>query len=128
MTENGDPRKNTIAERLNGIIKEEYIDNYEVSPLKEANQLPKAVVDLHNDERPCEHRQSNTTKNSSFKNKRKTKEIMEELLSAKTYFYKAGPEPRNICKFISGLMARLYSLSIFTQNSLYIRLCNFFSH
>lgn len=52
MTENGDPRENAIAERLNGIIKEEYIDNYDVNSLKEAKQLLKSVVDLYNDQRP----------------------------------------------------------------------------
>ena len=52
MTENGDPRENAIAERLNGIIKEEYIDNYKVNSLKESKQLLKTVVDLYNDKRP----------------------------------------------------------------------------
>lgn len=52
MTENGDPLENAIAERLNGIIKEEYIDNYEVDSLKQARKLLRAVVELYNDERP----------------------------------------------------------------------------
>jgi len=52
MTENGDPLEDDIAERFNGIIKEEYIDNYDVASLKEARQLLKAVVELYNNERP----------------------------------------------------------------------------
>ena len=52
MTENGDPLENAIAERINGIIKEEYIHNYQVINLKEAKELLKAVVDLYNNERP----------------------------------------------------------------------------
>ena len=36
MTENGDPLENAIAERVNGIIKEEYLDAYEVNNIKEA--------------------------------------------------------------------------------------------
>lgn len=34
MTENSDPRENAIAERINGILKEEYI-----GPLKESSEL-----------------------------------------------------------------------------------------
>jgi len=52
MTENGDPLENAIAERINGIIKEEYLHNYQVDNLKEAKELLKAVVDLYNNERP----------------------------------------------------------------------------
>lgn len=52
MTENGDPLENAIAERINGIIKEEYLHNYQVNNLKEAKELLKAVVDLYNNERP----------------------------------------------------------------------------
>ena len=52
MTENGDPLENAIAERINGIIKEEYLYNYQVNNIKEAKQLLKAVVDLYNNERP----------------------------------------------------------------------------
>jgi len=39
MTENGDPLENAIAERINGIIKGEYLENYEVNTLKVAKQL-----------------------------------------------------------------------------------------
>jgi len=52
MTENGDPLENAIAERINGIIKEEYLENYEVQNIKQAKELLKAVVDLYNNERP----------------------------------------------------------------------------
>lgn len=52
MTENGDPLENAIAERINGIIKEEYLYNYQVNTFKEANELLEAVIDLYNNERP----------------------------------------------------------------------------
>jgi transposase InsO family protein len=52
MTENGDPLENAIAERLNGIMKQEYLDSYEVRTLKEAKQLLRSVVELYNSERP----------------------------------------------------------------------------
>lgn len=46
MTECGDPLENAIAERINGIIKEEYLDIYQASNITEARQLLKAVVEL----------------------------------------------------------------------------------
>ena len=52
MTENGDPLENAIAERVNGIIKDEYLDNYQISSIDEAKELLKAVIDLYNNERP----------------------------------------------------------------------------
>lgn len=52
MTENGDPLENAIAERVNGIIKDEYLGNYEVQNIQEAKELLKAVVELYNSERP----------------------------------------------------------------------------
>ncbi len=52
MTENGDPLENAVAERVNGIIKEEYLDNYKISSINEAKELLKTVIDLYNNERP----------------------------------------------------------------------------
>jgi len=52
MTENGDPLENAIAERINGIIKDEYLDCYQVENIMEAKELLKQVIELYNDERP----------------------------------------------------------------------------
>ncbi|MDH5414526.1 MAG: IS3 family transposase [Flavobacteriaceae bacterium] len=52
MTENGDPLENALAERVNGIIKDEYLEEYEVHTLKEARELLKAIVILYNEDRP----------------------------------------------------------------------------
>jgi transposase InsO family protein len=52
MTENGDPFENAIAERVNGIIKEEYLCDYKVNSIIEAKQVLDFVVKLYNDERP----------------------------------------------------------------------------
>lgn len=52
MTENGDPLENAIAERVNGIIKEEYLHEYKVNSISEAQVLLKHVVKLYNDDRP----------------------------------------------------------------------------
>lgn len=52
MTENGDPKENAIAERLNGIIKEEYLRRYKPKNFQQATILLKRTVDLYNHERP----------------------------------------------------------------------------
>lgn len=52
MTENGDPLENAIAERVNGIIKDEYLDCYQINNFEEAEELLKQVIQLYNDERP----------------------------------------------------------------------------
>ena len=52
MTQTGDPLENAIAERVNGIIKDEYLLNYQCVTYEDANnQLSKAVW-LYNNERP----------------------------------------------------------------------------
>ena len=52
MTEQGDPLENPIAERVNGIIKEEYLNDYQVENLQQAKELLDIVVKLYNNERP----------------------------------------------------------------------------
>jgi putative transposase len=52
MTENGDPLENPVAERINGIMKEEYLDHYDISNIKEAKQYLEMAVNLYNQERP----------------------------------------------------------------------------
>lgn len=51
MTQSGDPLDNAIAERINGIIKNEYLHCYEVDTIKDAKQLLTEVVALYNTER-----------------------------------------------------------------------------
>jgi len=52
MTENGDPRENAVAERINGIIKGEYLECYQIDDLDEAKVLLDQVVQLYNNDRP----------------------------------------------------------------------------
>lgn len=52
MTENGDPLENAIAERINGIIKGEYLFAYEIKTLSKAKEVLKSVVKLYNEDRP----------------------------------------------------------------------------
>ena len=52
MTENGNPKENAIAERLNGIIKNEYLKKYKPKSFKQALFLLNKSVNLYNQERP----------------------------------------------------------------------------
>ncbi len=72
MTENGDPLENAIAERINGIIKYEYLETYDIDNIVDAKKLLKAVVDLYNNQRP--HMSiSNFTPNDIHQTKTKIK-------------------------------------------------------
>lgn len=52
MTQSGAPRDNAIAERVNGIIKNEYLCGYDVNSLEEGKEVLDFVVTLYNEERP----------------------------------------------------------------------------
>lgn len=52
MTENGDPLENAVAERVNGIIKQEYLEDRDIQNIEEAKALLEEVVHLYNNERP----------------------------------------------------------------------------
>ena len=52
MTESSEPTDNAIAERLNGILKDEYLHFYDVENIENAKEKLKMAVDLYNQERP----------------------------------------------------------------------------
>jgi putative transposase len=52
MTENGDPLENAMAERVNGILKNEYLKHYQVGNIEEARKQLNVAVCLYNDQRP----------------------------------------------------------------------------
>ena len=52
MTENGDPKENSIAERMNGILKDEHGLNQEFEILEKAWTAVHEAVQVYNNERP----------------------------------------------------------------------------
>ena len=52
MTENSDPLENPVAERVNGILKQEYLSHYTVRSLEEAAQHLERTVFLYNSNAP----------------------------------------------------------------------------
>ena len=70
----GDPLENAIAERVNGIIKEEYLNDYQVDNVREAKELLDTVIHLYNNERP--HMSiGNLTPNQVHQNNIKTEKL-----------------------------------------------------
>lgn len=85
MTENGDPLENAIAERINGIIKEEYLFDYQLKDIKEAKALLKEVVELYNTERP--HMSiGNLTPNQVHNKPMKVKKLWKNYYQRKNKF------------------------------------------
>jgi transposase InsO family protein len=88
MTESGDPLDNAIAERINGIIKHEYLKHYGPSNLERATQLLKQVVESYNERRPHLSIQMNTPNkvhhqklqvNRQWKKSKRTSTIVNQL-------------------------------------------------
>ncbi len=52
MTEKGDPRENAIAERINGILKEEWINREKIGSWEQGRERMKTIIGLYNSKRP----------------------------------------------------------------------------
>lgn len=52
MTEKGDPLENAVAERINGIIKQEYLDTWAIKTVAQARSGLQRAVLLYNTDRP----------------------------------------------------------------------------
>lgn len=52
MTENGDPRENAIAERINGILKDEWLNQMKLASLEQAITELKRIIMIYNCHRP----------------------------------------------------------------------------
>jgi transposase InsO family protein len=52
MTNNGDPYENAVAERVNGILKQEFIIDTYHADLPIMRKIVKEAVDIYNDQRP----------------------------------------------------------------------------
>lgn len=52
MTENGDPLENAVAERINGILKGEYLKQCQIHSIEQAREELQRAVKLYNEERP----------------------------------------------------------------------------
>ena len=88
MTESGDPLDNAIAERINGIIKNEYLKHYRPPNLEQATELLKQIVESYNERRPHLSIRMNTPNkvhhqklqvNRQWKKSKRTSTIVNQL-------------------------------------------------
>lgn len=52
MTEEGNPRENAIAERVNGILKDEWLNQMKLQSLGEASRQLQQIIRIYNEQRP----------------------------------------------------------------------------
>lgn len=52
MTENGNPRENAIAERVNGILKDEWLNQIKLKSIHEATNQLEEIIWIYNNHRP----------------------------------------------------------------------------
>ncbi len=52
MTENGDPYENAVAERVNGILKSEWLDHQQYDNFEQANEHIGRIITTYNTLRP----------------------------------------------------------------------------
>lgn len=52
MTEKYDPYQNAVAERINGILKQEFIGHLTIKKIKLMKKLVKNSIEIYNNERP----------------------------------------------------------------------------
>jgi len=52
MTENGNPRENAIAERINGTIKNELLEHIKIMDLPDATEKVQRAIAIYNQQRP----------------------------------------------------------------------------
>jgi transposase InsO family protein len=60
MTENGDPLENSIAERVNGILKDEWLNHIKLETLEEAHKELTQIIKTYNQQRPHSSLDMNT--------------------------------------------------------------------
>ena len=52
MTENGDPYENAVAERINGILKDEWLYEMQLKNKKQTLDILHQIIALYNENRP----------------------------------------------------------------------------
>lgn len=52
MTQSGDPKENPMAERVNGILKEEFLNSHEFKDIEDVREVLEKAIQFYNTERP----------------------------------------------------------------------------
>ncbi len=68
MTENGDPRENAIAERVNGILKTEWLNLMKLASIEQATKELGPIIKTYNQCRPHGSLDMNTPEYAHYQN------------------------------------------------------------
>jgi putative transposase len=94
MTEEGDPRENAIAERVNGILKDEWLNQMKLESLGEASRQLQEIISIYNEQRPHASLDMMTPEYAH-------NQSGEFKKHWKNYYYKKGNDEKKINSFIS---------------------------
>ena len=94
MTEEGNPRENAIAERVNGILKDEWLNQMKLQSLEEASKQLKEIIRIYNEQRPHASLDMMTPEYAH-------NQSGEFRKHWKNYYYKKSNDEKKINSFIS---------------------------
>ena len=83
MTQSSDPLDNSIAERVNGIMKHEYLFNHAPENLQQAKEILDKCVNLYNNDRPHNSIGNNTPNEIHYQKSQKTKRLWKSYYPSK---------------------------------------------
>lgn len=87
MTENGDPYQNAVAERINGILKDEWLDHEQFKCFEQVKYRINQIIPIYNGKRPhlsCDMKTPDQTYRSSGKMKKRWNKVSYKKQQKKT--------------------------------------------
>ena len=94
MTESGDPRDNAIAERINGILKDEWLNQMKFSSIEQVSGQLGEIIRIYNEKRPHSSLDMMTPKEAH-------KQSGELKKHWKNYYYNKEKDEKKINSFVS---------------------------
>jgi transposase InsO family protein len=86
ITHGASPQQNAIAERINGILKNEWLNDFKLKDVKDAKRKLKGIIEIYNTVRP--HQTLNYSIPSEVHLKGFFRHPIESILIGKQYMYK----------------------------------------
>jgi transposase InsO family protein len=94
MTESGDPRDNAIAERVNGILKDEWLNQMKLGSIQQASSELREIIRIYNQQRPHSSLDMMTPKEAH----NQSGELKKHW---KNYYYNKEKDEKKINSFVS---------------------------
>lgn len=99
MTESGDPRDNAIAERVNGILKDEWLNQMQFNSIGQVSSQLREVIRIYNEKRPHSSLDMMTPKEAH----NQSGELKKHW---KNYYKNFGKDEKKINSFVSAQESR----------------------